>query len=47
MKKQCVELVVKEGRTISRIQREFDLGDGILNAWRKTGFSRSSKPFSS
>jgi len=27
-KKQCVELVIKEGRTISSIQREFDLGHG-------------------
>ncbi|MED3197974.1 transposase [Bacillus toyonensis] len=34
-KKQCVELVVKEGRTISSIQREFDLGNGTLNAWIK------------
>ena len=31
-KKQCVELVVKEGRTISSIQREFDLGHGTLNS---------------
>ncbi|WP_255257289.1 MULTISPECIES: hypothetical protein [unclassified Bacillus (in: firmicutes)] len=35
LKKQCVELVVKEGRTISSIQREFDLGNGTLNAWIK------------
>ncbi|MEW4150004.1 transposase [Bacillus thuringiensis] len=34
-KKQCVELVVKEGRTISSIQREFDLGHGTLNSWIK------------
>ncbi|MEX0415208.1 transposase [Bacillus sp. C30] len=34
-KKQCVELVVKEGRTISSIQREFDLGNGTLNTWIK------------
>ncbi|KAA6452618.1 hypothetical protein DX932_06230 [Bacillus cereus] len=34
-KKQCVELVIKEGRTISSIQREFDLGHGTLNAWIK------------
>ncbi|WP_261978737.1 transposase [Bacillus cereus] len=35
LKKQCVELVVKEGRTISSIQREFDLGNVTLNAWIK------------
>ncbi|MRB61660.1 transposase [Bacillus thuringiensis] len=40
-KKQCVELVVKEGRTISSIQREFDLGNGTLNAWIK----KYSAPF--
>ena len=40
-KKQCVELVVKEGRTISSIQREFDLGNGTLNAWIK----KYSSPF--
>ncbi|MED3469987.1 transposase [Bacillus thuringiensis] len=34
-KKQCEELVVKEGRTISSIQREFDLGHGTLNSWIK------------
>ncbi|WP_141444462.1 transposase [Bacillus cereus] len=34
-KKQCVELVVKEGRTISSMQREFDLGHGTLNSWIK------------
>ncbi|AXY11186.1 hypothetical protein CUC43_31395 (plasmid) [Bacillus thuringiensis LM1212] len=34
-KKQCVELVIKEGRTISSIQREFDLGHGTLNSWIK------------
>ncbi|EJP81929.1 transposase [Bacillus thuringiensis] len=34
-KKQCVKLVIKEGRTISSIQREFDLGHGTLNAWIK------------
>lgn len=27
------ELVIKEGRTISSVQREFDLGSGTLNAW--------------
>ncbi|EJR93123.1 transposase [Bacillus cereus] len=32
-KKQCVELRIKEGRTISSIQRKFDLGHGTLNAW--------------
>ena len=26
-KKQCVKLVIKEGYTISNIQREFDLGN--------------------
>ncbi|MDA1774894.1 transposase [Bacillus cereus] len=40
-KKQCVELVVKEGRTISSIQREFDLGNGTLHAWIK----KYSSPF--
>ncbi|MCU5408932.1 transposase [Bacillus cereus] len=40
-KKQCVELVVKEGRTISSIQREFDLGNRTLNAWIK----KYSSPF--
>ncbi|MGX5576039.1 hypothetical protein ACWKTS_32995 [Bacillus toyonensis] len=25
LKKQCVELVIKEGRTISSIQREFEV----------------------
>ncbi|MCQ6529831.1 hypothetical protein [Bacillus mycoides] len=34
-KKQYVELVVKEGRTISSIQREFNLGHGPLNSWIK------------
>ncbi|WP_242312077.1 transposase [Bacillus cereus group sp. BfR-BA-01331] len=34
-KRQCVELVVKEGRSISSIQREFDLGNGTLNVWIK------------
>ncbi|NMW17152.1 transposase [Bacillus cereus] len=34
-KKQCVELVVKERRTISSIQREFYLGHEILNSWSK------------
>ncbi|MGH0792142.1 transposase [Bacillus cereus] len=34
-KKQCVKLVIKEGRTISSIQREFDLGQGPLNSWIK------------
>lgn len=34
-KKQCVELVIKEGRTIFSIQREFDLGHGTLNSWIK------------
>ncbi|WP_255255633.1 transposase [Bacillus cereus] len=34
-KKQCVELVVKKGRTISSIQREFNLGNGTLNTWIK------------
>ncbi|MBH0338418.1 transposase [Bacillus thuringiensis] len=28
-------MVIKEGRTISSIQREFDLGHGTLNAWIK------------
>ncbi|WP_332872791.1 hypothetical protein [Bacillus cereus] len=28
-------MVIKEGRTISRIQREFDLGHGTLNSWIK------------
>ncbi|UOB95366.1 hypothetical protein BTI679_27030 [Bacillus wiedmannii] len=37
-KKQCVELVIKEGRTISSIQREFDLGHGTLNSWIKKIF---------
>ncbi|MGE6964105.1 transposase [Bacillus thuringiensis] len=32
-KKQCVELIIKEGRTISSIQREFDLGHGTLHSW--------------
>ncbi|MGU3442372.1 transposase [Bacillus cereus] len=27
--------MVKEGRTISSIQREFDLGNGTINAWIK------------
>ncbi|HHP1111344.1 MULTISPECIES: transposase [Bacillus] len=40
-KKQCIELVVKEGGTISSIQREFDLGNGTLNAWIK----KYSSPF--
>ncbi|MGE6963697.1 transposase [Bacillus thuringiensis] len=34
-KKHCVELVVKEGCTISSIQREFDLGHGTLHSWIK------------
>lgn len=34
-KKQCVELVIKEGRTIPSIQRKFDLGHGFLNSWVK------------
>ncbi|WP_128853850.1 transposase [Bacillus sp. CDB3] len=34
-KRQCVELVIKEGRSISSIQREFDLGNGTLNVWIK------------
>ncbi|WP_257141452.1 transposase [Bacillus toyonensis] len=34
-KKQCVELVIKEGRTISSIQREFELEHGTLNSWIK------------
>ncbi|MED3320712.1 transposase [Bacillus thuringiensis] len=38
-KKQCVELVIKEGRTISSIQREFDLGHGTLNSRIKKYFS--------
>ncbi|MEK4609114.1 transposase [Bacillus sp. FSL K6-0067] len=33
--------MVKEGRTISSIQREFDLGNGTLNAWIK----KYSSPF--
>ncbi|MGR5969586.1 transposase [Bacillus paranthracis] len=41
LKKQCVELVIKEGRTISSIQREFDLGHGTLNSWIK----KYSSPF--
>ncbi|MDA1775188.1 transposase [Bacillus cereus] len=40
-KKQCVELVIKEGHTISSIQREFDLGHGTLNSWIK----KYSSPF--
>ncbi|AHA75496.1 MULTISPECIES: transposase [Bacillus] len=40
-KKQCVELVIKEGRTISSIQREFDLGHGTPNSWMK----KYSSPF--
>ncbi|HHK5537081.1 TPA: hypothetical protein ACQUHH_005663 [Bacillus mobilis] len=31
-KRQCVELVVKEGHTIFSIQKEFDLGHGTLNS---------------
>ncbi|MHA4327929.1 transposase [Bacillus cereus] len=38
-KKQYVELVVKEGCTISSIQSEFDLGHGTLNLWIKKYFS--------
>ncbi|MEI3620965.1 transposase, partial [Bacillus thuringiensis] len=34
-KKPCVELVIKEGRAISSIQREFALGHGTLNSWIK------------
>ncbi|WP_255255560.1 transposase [Bacillus cereus] len=34
-KKQCVELVIKEERTISSIQRGSDLGHGTLNSWIK------------
>ncbi|HFF3743372.1 transposase [Bacillus cereus] len=34
-KKQCVELVIKEGLTIFSIQKEFDLGHGTLNSWIK------------
>ncbi|AOM12397.1 transposase [Bacillus thuringiensis] len=34
-KRQCVELVIKEGRSISSIQREFDLGNETLNVWIK------------
>ncbi|WP_255290470.1 transposase [Bacillus cereus] len=40
-KKHCVELVVKEGSTISSIQREFNLGHGTLNSWIK----KYSSPF--
>ncbi|MGR5989613.1 hypothetical protein ACT7C6_03710 [Bacillus paranthracis] len=31
-------MVIKEGRTISSIQREFDLGHGTLNSWIKKIF---------
>ncbi|MGR5970438.1 transposase [Bacillus paranthracis] len=34
-------MVIKEGRTISSIQREFDLGHGTLNSWIK----KYSSPF--
>ncbi|ALL21704.1 transposase [Bacillus thuringiensis] len=40
-KARKVELVVKERRTISSIQREFDLGNGTLDAWIK----KYSSPF--
>ncbi len=35
LKKQCVELVVKEGRTIVSVKKVFGLGNGTLNDWIK------------
>lgn len=42
MKKQCVELMVKEEPTIPIIQREFPPGNGTLNAWIEIAFENLS-----
>ncbi|PEN89549.1 hypothetical protein CN553_22530 [Bacillus cereus] len=43
-KRKCVELVVKEGRTIVSVKNKFGLGNGTLNDWIKQYKSRLSFP---
>jgi len=35
-KYECVQQVVKEGKTIKEVQDAFNLGQGTLNNWIKT-----------
>ena len=43
-KRKCVELVVKEGRTIVSVKKEFGLGNSTLNGWIKQYKSRLTLP---
>ncbi|WP_257209211.1 transposase [Bacillus toyonensis] len=43
-KRKCVELVVKEGRTIVSVKNEFGLGNGTLNEWIKQYKTRLTFP---
>lgn len=41
-KQECIRLVVKEGRTITSVQREFNLGQGTLNNCLKQSYTSQS-----